>query len=133
MMVDAGLTVDTEATMTDNSTPGAGPEQDAIERVAKAICESEFDDLDPAYAWGVQDDAGMEVYRRQARAAIAAMPVLPVAVTEASERIADLEAQVTRLQGVVARLSDRLDYRDWRTLGIHPGALDPVKGDPDAV
>lgn len=43
------------------------------EAVAMALCAAEFNEVGADYAWNVQDDAGMELYRRQADAAIAAM------------------------------------------------------------
>ena len=79
--------------MTTNDTPGTGPEQDAIERVAEAIADGRgyvypllpddtwYDDFDYA---GEDPHPGKDSFRNQARAAIAAMPsAQPVAGTEA--------------------------------------------------
>ena len=41
-----------------------------IDAVAAAICAAEFPEVGGAYAWAVQDEAGRQVYRRQAQAAI---------------------------------------------------------------
>ncbi|WNM72281.1 hypothetical protein SEA_GUSANITA_62 [Arthrobacter phage Gusanita] len=47
-------------------------DETAVERAAKALCASEFPEVSPSYAWGVQFEDGQNHYRELARAALAA-------------------------------------------------------------
>ena len=44
-----------------------------VELVARALCASEFPEVSPTYAWGVQFEDGQHHYRQMARAARAAI------------------------------------------------------------